>query len=609
MIEPPDYIPDLRRLHALIALTALLLGVITARLWFLQIVKGPELLAQSTTLRTRKVRRVAARGAILDAQSRVLATSRSQFVVSVLPDELKKNPQMLPRLAQLLHKTEDELTALIDENRKTPVDPVPVVLDAEPNLLAQIEEQRLDLPGVLITKDPVRYYVDNQVCTHVLGVTRPISAAKLEKLRDQGYRGGDFIGVEGLEAAYESELRGQDGGQIIEVDARGRMQRSLGEDKPIAGHTLRLTIDRDLQQVAYNALKEVFQQRQHPGAAVALDPNTGAVLALVSMPSYDLNSMGRDYAKLSGDKQYTPLVNRATYSRYPCGSTFKLVTAAAGMEAAGATRGTAYYCPGFIRRGNRIFHCDKRSGHGRLGMAGAIGASCDVYFWRLAEQIGPGPLADWAHRFGLGQPTGIDLPPSVDKAGYIPTPQWKRKTRRGAWVPGDLLNMSIGQGMIGVTPLQLANYTAALANGGNLMRPQLVREILDASTGTPHVLHTLQPEVRARLGLRPETRDTIVEGMERALQPGGTAYGSTLPGLTIAGKTGTAEAVVHGKSVSHSVFVCFAPADKPRIAIAVLVEGGGFGADVAAPIARRMLNRYFHLKQPDTPLSHHLGGD
>ncbi|HLV81350.1 MAG TPA: penicillin-binding protein 2 [Chthonomonadaceae bacterium] len=583
----------MRRLKLFYSILFLLFAIILLRLWYLQILEGPALAAQSETVRTRLLPRIAPRGAILDDKGRVLATSRPRFVIAVLPDALQKNPAVLSRLAGLLQMTPAALAALLARNRTAGFDPVPIERDIDMRLLTQIEEQKLDLPGVVVLSDSVRAYPEKALFAHALGVARPIPPGKLESLRRKGYHSGDSVGVEGLEAAYESDLHGQDGGQRIAVDARGRMTRGLEELPPVAGHTLRLSLDRELQQAAYAALQEPLAQG-HPGAVVALDPNDGAVLAFVSTPSYDPNRYGADYARLLQDP-LKPLINRASASFTPCGSTFKLVTAAAGLETGAITPETQDDCPGFIRMGSRVFHCDKRDGHGRIGFTRALGASCDVYFWHVGEKVGEGSLADWAQRFGLGAKTGIDLPAGEDAKGIVPSPEWKRQHHLGPWVPGDLLNMAIGQGYVGVTPLQLACYTAAIANGGTLYRPQIVREVSEESGGRSVGLRRMQPEARGTLGLSPANRDAIVEGMLQAMQPGGTAYGSAIPGLAVAGKTGTAEVRIHGRPASNSLFVCFAPADHPRIALAVVVEGGGHGADTAAPIARRILGQFFGL--------------
>ena len=591
MLSAPEYRPDLRRVHALSLCLAAFLLVITARLWLLQIAQGGELADLSRTQRTRLIRRIAARGVIVDDKGRELAGNRPHYVLSVLPDELKKNPGLLPRLSELLHIPLKDLQDTLDQNKTTLFDPVPIAEDIDVPLITQIEEQRLDLPGVLITKDPKRDYLDHKLCAHVLGVTRPINAEQLAKLKNKDYHGGDLLGVTGLESKYEAELRGKDGGQTIEVDAKGRMTRTLDEIKPTPGHNLKLTLDRDLQQATYSALNDELA-RGHPCSAVAIDPNDGAVLAFVSMPSYDLNDYGKNYNALLADPN-KPLITRASQTSYPCGSPFKLITAAAGLETGKLTPYSSDYCAGFMYLGRR-WNCDLRSGHGNLSLTRAIAVSCDIFFWHTAQRVGEDNLAEWARHFGFGAPTDIDLPASVDAKGRVPTPAWKTKAKRGAWVPGDLLNMAIGQGDVGVTPLQLCNATAAIANGGDLLRPQLVRAVIDASSGKPVVTRSLKRETLRKLGLSAETRNALVAGMEQVVAEHGTAAGFSIPGISIAGKTGTAEVFRHGqKAPNNSFFICFAPVEHPKIAVAVAVEGGGFGAVAAAPIARQMLLQYF----------------
>lgn len=609
MMDSRDPRPDEGRIRVLAVAIGIALAAIVARLWYLQVVKAPDLALQSESQQVRIVRKVAARGDILDAKGRMLAGSRSHFVVSVIPAELRSHPEKLARLARMIGASTADLAALIRASESAPFDPVPVASDVDRRLLTQIEEQKLDLAGVVVTQDPVRNYPYGPLCAHVVGVTRPVPADRLQKLRGEGYRAGDMIGVEGLECRYESDLRGKDGGQRVVVDARGRLQRDLDTIQPQPGRTLKLAIDYDVQKTAYDALHEALAQG-HPGSLVALDPRDGSVLALVSEPSYDPNRYGKDYASLLQDAR-RPLIDRATASHYPSGSTFKLVTAAAGLATGTTTPTTGDYCSGSLSLGRFVFHCDKRSGHGHIVFPDALGKSCDVYFWHVAQRAGAENLIKWARRFGLGARTGIDLPVSVDGKGIVPSPEWKEKHGLGPWRPGDLLNMAIGQGYVGVTPLQLADYTAAIANGGSLMRPQIVREIDDVSGGQVRATYRMRPDVQRQLGLAPDLRAAIVDGMERAMKPGGTAAGSALPGLLVAGKTGSAEAITHGRKTTHSVFTCFAPADNPRIVVSVLVEGGGHGADTAAPIARRILNRYFHLHLDDSavPIGRTFGGD
>ncbi len=608
MISLPGHIPDSGRLNTLRALVACLLGCIVLRLWYLQLVKGQELADRADIQSNKVIRRIATRGIIEDRNGKVLATSRTKFVVSVTPDDVKKFPLVLTRLAKLLDSTEDDLQQTMYENSigNARFDPIPVARDVNIKVLTQIEEQRLDLPGVIVTREPVRYYTDNQVCTHLLGVTRPISREKLAAARSDSYRGGDYVGVMGLEMRYEAELRGRDGGQKIAVDAIGRLQHTLGTDPPRPGHTLRLSLDYELQKVAYDSLMKQFQGEgrkpgKHPGAAVALDPKTGEVLAFVSVPSYDLNNYGTQISELLKDREFSPLINRASGAAYPCGSPYKLVTAAAALDAGKVSHDTTYYCAGRIRRNGRTFYCDLKSGHGSVDFERGIAASCDVYFWSVAESIGPDKIAAMATRFGLGAKTGIDLPPTVDKAGSVPSPEAKRRVSSTPWYKGDTLNTAIGQGDVRVTPLQLACYTAAIANGGHLLRPQLVHQEIDLSSGRPIVVRQATPEVRGEIGLSDKNRQLLVAAMRRVMKPGGTGVGSDIPDLDIAGKTGTAETFFHGQNKPHSIFVCFAPADNPRIAIAVFVENGGQGAETAAPIARQMLAQYFHKKVDALP--------
>ena len=593
MIES-ESAPDFRRLHLLFLCVVLLFGAISVRLWYLQVVKNEEFLIAADKQRTRLLRRLAPRGEIVDAKERVIATSRPNFVISVVPDEIVKYPGVLDRLTQLLHLDPDKVADQMEVGKKTPSDPVPVLEDADIATLSIVEESLLDLPGVFIGTAPKRYYEDKTICSHVLGVVSPISREKLDKLVEKGYRPGDYIGTMGVEASYEKELRGVDGGQYVEVDVKGRMKRALDERKPTPGHTLQLTIDMDLQKVANDALQEQLALGR-TGAVVALDPNDGAVLALATTPTFDANRFREDYNKLNSDP-LSPLYSRATQTARSCGSPFKLITAMAGLETRNLTTGSGDYCPGFIKLGNRVFRCDKRSGHGHIDFYTAIAASCDVFFYNAGMKVGIDDLAIWAKRFGLGSKTGIDLLSKFESSGVVPTPQWKKKRfKKNPWVGGDVVNLAIGQGYLTATPLQLAVFVSALANGGEVLAPQLVREIRDVSNEKPIVTHRLEKKVRMSVGMKPENRNAVVEGMRRVVQEHGTAAGIVIPGLTVAGKTGTAERIEKHNMVNDSFFVCFAPIDKPKIAIVVMVERGGMGAATAAPIARRLLMQYFNI--------------
>lgn len=593
MIES-ELTPDFKRLHVLFLCIFLFFGAISARLWYLQVVKNEEFLTAADRQRTRLLRRLAPRGEIRDANERVIATSQPNFVVSVVPDEIVKRPEVLDRLTQLLQLDPQKVAEQVEAGKKSPSDPVPLLEDADVATLSKVEESLPDLPGVFIGTAPKRFYQDNAICSHILGVVSPISREKLDRLAAKGYRPGDYIGAMGVEASYESELRGVDGGQYVEVDVKGRMKRSLEERKPTPGHTLKLTIDMDLQKVANDALQEQLVYGR-TGAVVALDPNDGAVLALATTPTFDGNRFREDFKKLNSDP-LAPLYSRATQTARSCGSPFKLITALAGLETQQLSTGSGDYCPGFMKLGNRTFKCDKKGGHGHLDFYNAIAASCDVFFYHAGMKTGIQDLSAWAKRFGLGSKTGIDLLPKFESSGLVPTPQWKKKRyKRNPWVEGDVVNLSIGQGYLTATPLQLAVFVSALANGGEVLAPQLVREIRDVSSEKPVVTHTLEKKVRMNVGMKPEYRNAVVEGMRRVVQEHGTAANIKIPGLTVAGKTGTAERVEHHNTVNDSFFVCFAPVEKPKIAIVVMVERGGWGSDTAAPIARRLLMQHFNI--------------
>jgi penicillin-binding protein 2 len=593
-IEAPEHVPDLRRLRLLYGIIFLLLAAIVARLWYLQVVEGKELAEQCQNLQYKHIRRTAPRGLIEDRNGHILAANRLRYIISVFPDDVRKHPQTLSRLAELLNLSEPDLQSQLTKwvQQVSRYDPMPIDKDVDIKTLIRVEEESFDLPGVFITREPVRYYRDDGLCSSFLGITRPITSELYARWKSRGYHMNDQVGIFGLERTYEQMLRGQAGETDYETDARGRILGQGQEIAPIPGKTLRLALDFGLQKVAAQALADTG----HRGAVVALDPNNGGVLAFVSWPSYDLNQYGKIYGKLLKDPAH-PLINRASDSAFACGSTFKPITATAGLQSGVITPQTQFYCPGYLRLGSRLFHCDEV--HGTTGFYRAIGASCNVYFFHVGLLAGPEAIVAWAKRYGLGSRTGIDIP--TETPGLLPSPEWKKKTGRGPWYPGDTLNLSIGQGYLRVSPLQLADYVAAIANGGTLWRPHFVDAIVDPITGK---VQPVEPKVRGQIGFSLATRQAIVQGMEMAVQPGGTAAGIAIPGLSIAGKTGTAQAYSQGKKEDNAFFICFAPVQHPRIAIAVMVEGGGYGAQAAAPIAQKMLRYYFFHRTQQVALVH-----
>jgi len=501
-----------------------------------------------------------------------------------------------------------------------------------------IEEDSPNLPGVQVQVQARREYPGGSLTAHVIGYTGPIPRESAQTYVERGYLPTAHVGLAGLELTFEDELRGQAGQRAIVVDVHGREVRTVGEPQtPVPGHNLVLTIDLQLQQAVEDALYRGLQAAyRRGGVAVAMDPRNGAVLALVSLPGYDNNLFAEgisveDYAALSQDID-RPLVNHATSGIYPPGSVFKIIPAAAGLqeevitprtllgdsqELDGANDGVIWlpnrYFP-WDRKQDQPFYCWVHKlgyGHGRISLVTAIAESCDIYFYQLAggygkfEGLGLDRLDQYALLFGLGQPTGIDLP--AENAGLVPDARWKRQTYGENWVTGDTYNVAIGQGYVLATPLQMLNATAAVANDGYLYRPQLVYQITGADG---QVLRPFTPELIRELPIAREHLAVVREGMYRAVNwEHGTATKARLLDVAVAGKTGTAEFFVdrdqdgwpdrdaQGHLPTHAWFTAFAPYEEPEIVLVVLVEGGGEGSAVAVPVAAEILRAYFGLQE------------
>ena len=448
---------------------------------------------------------------------------------------------------------------------------------------AAIEELRGELPGLEVHIEPLRRYAHGTVAAHLLGYAGEINEKELEKRTVDGYRSGDLIGRSGVEHGYEDLLRGQDGAEFVVVNAMGKRVTTLSEGPPrlpVAGHDLTLTIDLKVQ----NAMEEAMAGVER-GAAVAIDPRDGSILGLVSRPAFDPNefSVGlsaRRWKELSEGGQ-NPLLNRAIQGTYPPGSTFKIVSMLSALRNHVATPTTRFApCVGRYSFGGRSFGCWKRTGHGSLDFIGALEHSCDVYFYQVGPKLGLGPLEASAREFGLGGRTGIDLP--QEKKGLIPGQAWyDERWGAGNWRKGVMLNLAIGQGELLTTPLQLALMAAETGMSGKALRPHVVRQIKGVPEFAPG-----RPE-RERITASPEEWRAVREALERVVVSG-TGTAARVPGVRVAGKTGTAQNP-HGDD--HALFVCYAPVDDPRIALAFVIENSGHGGSVAAPKAGRVLAR------------------
>ncbi|MGH2452442.1 MAG: penicillin-binding protein 2 [bacterium] len=574
------------RLSAFGVVILLLFGLLAGRLWQLQVLQGSNYQRLSEENRLRDLRLRAPRGIIYDRKRRPLASNRPAFTISVLPMELRDQKNVLPRLAGILQIPEGEIRDRLSEARGRPFEPVRIRRDAPKAIVAMIEENRLDLRGVIVEVEPVRFYPEGTLAAHTLGYVSEISRSELGLRVWKGYRIGDVIGKVGIERFYDRTLRGRDGRVRVEVDARGRPLRILARDPSDPGRSAVLTIDRDIQRAAEEALGD------RVGALVALDPRNGEILAIASHPAFDPNLFAagisaRKWAGLMGDPA-RPLLNRAVDSAYEPGSVFKVVTAAAALTQRTATRETRVHCPGFFRLGRSIFRDLKA--YGTVDFVTGVAVSCNAFFWTLGLRTGPEALSQMARALGLGEPTGIDLP--SESPGFIPSMNWKRRTLGEAWYPGDTLNMAIGQGWVQTTTLQIARMVAAVGNGGTLVHPHLVREVLDTDG---RVVEQVTAPPNGRVDFPPDALATLRDALE-AVVLRGTGRRAAIPGLTIAGKTGSAENP-HGQP--HAWFAAYAPAEQPRIAVAVLVEHGRRGGLVAAPIARAVLQ--VALQIPPSP--------
>jgi penicillin-binding protein 2 len=606
-ISKQDGAPELRRRSQLlfIFIAVAFLGLIT-RLVFLQIVEGERFTYLSENNRIRIKRVPGTRGMIFDREGQLLVDSRPSFDLIFVPEDSERPETTLKLLAGYLRRDPVELLKTFEENKnRAAFDELVLGRDIDWPAVVAVESHQLELPGVTLRARPRRNYSDGPMAAHVLGYLGEINQKQLKLLKDQGYVLGDEIGQYGLERRWEELLRGQSGGQQVEVDALGRRVRVLHEVTDVPGYTVHLTLDRQLQETAYEALKG------KEGTIVALDVHSGAILALASTPAFDPNTFARgikadEWSGLIKD-QLRPLSNRATQGQYPPGSTFKIVMSIAGLEEGVIQPESFIQDPGFYSFGNRSFRDWKKGGHGAVNLHKAIVESCDTYFYQLGPKLGIDRIAKWANAFGLGEKTGIAL--DDEKSGTIPSTEWKRKRYRQPWFPGETVSVAIGQGYVTVTPLQLANMMAAVANGGKLYRPYVVNKV-ESVDGT--TTREYGPELIRTIELKPDTLTRVRAALADVVSaPHGTGAAARSSVVSIAGKTGTAQVVeMKGGYVKtehlayinrdHAWFVSYAPVENPQVAIAVLVEHGGHGGDAAAPMAKKVFEKFIEIQKQST---------
>jgi penicillin-binding protein 2 len=588
MFEEKDFGKKFVSIQWLVALSFLFLIL---RLWQLQIIRGSEYLSQSIRNRTRLQKIQAPRGFIVDMKGQPIVKNTPVFNVYLIPQYLKNNVAAQKKIANILSLNPTFLKKNLAGIEGSSLF---VAMKAKENIsrdeLGLLMQDKLCLPGVIIDVVPKRFYSEGCVAAHLLGYLGEASKEDLGRFYPtaKNYRAGDFLGKTGVERAEDEYLRGLDGYVESEVDASGQRIRILTEKKATPGKNVFLTVDLDLQRIAEESLGD------QEGALVALDPRDGRVLAMVSHPSFDpgLLSQGiakKDWRGLLNDPA-CPLINRAIHSQLPPGSVYKIISVIAALEEGAVDVNTSFYCPGYLQLGKRVFGCWKKEGHGRVNLKQAIVSSCDVYFYQLGLRLGVGKIEKYARLLGLGAKTGIEL--EGEKPGLIPSCGWKKEKFGSGWSAGEIASLAIGQGYNLVTPLQAVNLYATIANGGTLYRPQF---LLGREGDDGRVFSSFTPRPVRKIPLSTSTLEFVKDALWGVVNsPQGTGWRARVPGVDVAGKTGTAQVVEKGKRggrhfSDHAWFVAFAPKDSPEIAVVAVVEHGGHGGAAAAPVVQRFI--------------------
>jgi len=571
---------------AAVVLSAFL--VIIGQLWYLQVLEGGRFLDASEKNRIR-IRPVAApRGILFDRHGVPLVDNRPAFTLSLIPRELDRDPVRrqvaLARVATLLGLPYRDLEESAARGSLDSLLPVRVRRGLTLDDVAKIEERKLELPGVIVEVEPQRTYPSSRFAAHLLGYVRE---ANEEQLKQGRHRRGDMVGQTGLERLLDEHLRGRDGGESIEVDAMGRLVRLVQQTEPHPGAQVITTVDRRIQEAAEQALEGLA------GAIVVMDPRNGDVLAMASAPAFPIDrftgTIDRDaWLAIVRDPGH-PMLNRALQTQYAPGSVFKVVVTAAGLQEGTLTPLDRVHCGGRFHLGAWTFKDWKEGGHGSVDLHRAMAQSCNVFFYQAGLKIGGAAIVKYASAFGLGRPTGVDL--QSERPGFLPQP----KVRRGRqiWPAGETVNMSIGQGALLVTPIQVARLMAAVANGGVLWKPRLVQRVERADRGT---IYSDPGQVMGHVDLSPVVWAFLKQSLWSVVNEGGTGAAARIPGLDVAGKTGTAQMIANSKASrgeDHAWFAAFAPLREPEVVVVVLIERGGKGGQVAAPIAKKILNAIF----------------
>ena len=601
------------RLAGMLGWIVLVFTILFGRLFYLTVIEGTEYrrLSENNCIRLQRID--APRGLIFDRRGVLLVDNRPSYDIALIPKDARPVANTLARLASHLELPPGEIEGLMDAKPRTPAyKPVVISEDVNRDELAVVMAHSYELPGVVVNVKPRRQYLTQQFAAHILGYLGEIGPDELDSGKYPDLRGGDAIGKFGAEKTFDHFLRGEKGGQQVEVNAAGQVVRVLQTVDFKPGYNIYLTIDADLQQRAEMLLDGVA------GAVVAMDPNNGNILALASSPTFDQNAFVSGLSKSVWSHLQThplrPMQNRAIQGEYPPGSTYKIITALAGLEEGVCDESTTVYCPGFYRYGDRTYRCWKKGGHGNVNMRMAIERSCDVYFYQVGQKLGVDRLAWYAKAAGLGTATGIDL--DHESPGLIPGTLWKRKRYGKPWMGGETLSVAIGQGYNLTTPIQLAGMISAVASEGKRYAPAIVARI---ETAQGEGVFRAQPRKLSALPVKARNLKIIQDGLDMVVQgKRGTARGYRLADIAYGGKTGTSQVFSHKRGDPrreaerpyhlrpHALFVAYAPLENPQIAVAVIVEHGEHGSGAAAPLAREMIRTYLITRStPDGLMAHH----
>jgi len=607
--------PDLRitgntlsnRVRIMATIMVMTMLVLLVNLWRLQVLWGDEYDEKSKSNRIRVLRLPAPRGTIVDSAGRVLAENRPGFQFSIMSQDLDNPGEFIDRCSALLGTPPEKLRSMIEKSRSLPrFVSYPVKKNLTLEEMSLIQTLTADLKGTAVDVRPFRHYPRGETLCHVIGTVGEISANELANPRKAAYRMGDSVGKSGIEKEYESHLRGEEGWEQIEIDARGRQLSEMVRQPPRPGSEVTLTVDAEFQAF----VEDIFIHRA--GSVVAIDPESGHVLAMVSKPGYDLNVFSpvitEKYWKSLNNDPLHPLENRSVRGLYAPGSTFKIVTASAALAERVVGPARKFLCTGELEIGGIAYRCWNERGHGQLDFHRAMVESCDVYFYELGKRLGSDKIAKWASLFGLGKPTGIGLPQELP--GLVPTNIWKTRVYGEPIKDGETVSIAIGQGFLLTTPLQLAVMTAALANGGKILAPSIVQKI---SSPDGNALYEHATITRWVVPLSDEHTGFLRDSLKDVVQDRrGTGRKAFVPGINVKGKTGTTQVIstrdidlapdqVPYHERTHAIFVAYVDDMPKKIALAVVVEHGGGGGATAAPIARKIIARYYGVKDPGEP--------